>query len=187
MSARPQWQATSAGVSIIFLAESLQAILLKDLDASQLLSAPVNTSLKTLNRLPDLIDDRGCEDVPEEAEWTWLWPHNSCISFLHTHRYQRTDAISQIKSVTQLDCPVDTEPYLHNYELIYTDILNQVTHLYPLGCWSLRWYVTSAMPAIGEWQSSAELRSVLEKLLLNLPEGPERKKVHLCWHIRCYI
>lgn len=43
---------------------------LKVLDASRLLAALVNTSLETLNRLADLIDDRGCEDVPAEAERT---------------------------------------------------------------------------------------------------------------------
>lgn len=32
------------------------------------LTAAVNTSLQTLNRLPNLIDDRGCEDVTGEVE-----------------------------------------------------------------------------------------------------------------------
>lgn len=60
--ARPHWQAASTGVSIISLPSS-QAILLKVLDACKLLTVAVNTSLRTLNRLPNLIDDRGCEDV----------------------------------------------------------------------------------------------------------------------------
>lgn len=60
---RPQWQAVSTGVSIISLPGSSQAILLKVLDACKLLTAAVNTSLQTLNRLDDLIDDRGSEDV----------------------------------------------------------------------------------------------------------------------------
>lgn len=59
----PQWQAVSTGVSIISPPVFSQAILLKVLDACKLLTAAVNTSLQTLNRLPDLIDDRGCEDV----------------------------------------------------------------------------------------------------------------------------
>lgn len=33
------------------------------------LTAAVNTSLQTLNRLPNLIDDRGCEDVTGEVEY----------------------------------------------------------------------------------------------------------------------
>lgn len=64
---RPQWQAASTGVSIISFPESSQAILLKLLDACKLLTAAVNTSLQTLNQLPNLIDDRGCEDVPAVA------------------------------------------------------------------------------------------------------------------------
>lgn len=66
--ARPQWQVVSTGVSIIFLPVFSQAILLKVLDACKLLTAAVNTSLQTLNRLPNLIDDRGCEDVTREVE-----------------------------------------------------------------------------------------------------------------------
>lgn len=66
--ARPQWQAASTGVSIISLPESSQAILLKVFDACKLLTVAANTSLQTLNRLPNLIDDRGCEDVPWGAE-----------------------------------------------------------------------------------------------------------------------
>lgn len=61
--ARPQWRAVSTQVSIISLPVSSQAIWLKVLDACKLLTAAVNTSLKTLNRLANLIDDRGCEDV----------------------------------------------------------------------------------------------------------------------------
>lgn len=68
--ALPQWQAVSTGVSIISLPISSQAILLKVLDACKLLTAAVNTSLQTLNRLPNLIDDRGCEDVTGEVEHT---------------------------------------------------------------------------------------------------------------------
>lgn len=66
--ARPQWQAVSTGVSIISLPVSSQAILLKVLDACKLLTAAVNTSLQALNRLPNLIDDRGCEDVTGDAK-----------------------------------------------------------------------------------------------------------------------
>lgn len=66
--ARPQWQDLLTGVSIISLPVSSQAILLKVLDACKLLTAAVNTSLQTLNRLPGLIDDRGCEDVTGEVE-----------------------------------------------------------------------------------------------------------------------
>lgn len=66
--ARPQWQALSTGVSIISLPVSSQAILLKVLDACKLLTVAVNTSHKTVNRLPNLIDDRGCEDVRGEVQ-----------------------------------------------------------------------------------------------------------------------
>lgn len=64
---RPQWRAASTGISIISFPESSQAILLKLPDARKLLTVAVNTSLQTLNQLPNLIDDRGCEDVPAVA------------------------------------------------------------------------------------------------------------------------
>lgn len=48
--------------------------------SAKLLTVAVNTSLQTLNRLPNLIDDRGCEDVTGAVEC----PETRTDMILHT-------------------------------------------------------------------------------------------------------
>lgn len=94
--ARPQWQPASTGISIIALPESSQAILLKVLDACKLLTVAANTSLQTLNRLPNLIDTRCCEDVPGEAECVYI-----CAISENNFYIQMTDVVHRFNILLQ--------------------------------------------------------------------------------------